>query len=749
MALQHDSEGFLTGDTVRDIKRANNLLKSIRSDIAAIKRAVMAQESREASQSRRATPPAAGNRSRPRFTPVNANERPPRAPRTEQTRTGQTERTRSDNAATPNQAANASNRTASPRSRNEQGEVTPQAGANRGQRQPPATPNRERARDASGRFMADESATGERSAEPNARRDNRGRFTSNGEGDEQSQRTLLNGLADRIATAVTDSSAGLEEVDPTVRAFNEVAEPLARGYQALFSGEKDDTRWYRRIFGELRLFRKEDSVFNRAARRSLRNIEERPPVVDDDGGRSFFGGLLGSILPWLLGAIAGFGPMLLTGIKTVFGGFGLILRTVLAGIFSPIGLAITVAATAAWGLFTDEGRKFFADLGSRISEAWDGAVDWFKETFPGITEKFSKVAETIADLWQPIADFFKDKFGIVQKGVDVIKDGASKTVERVKSSYTKTAETLSEAKSWTVDKVTRVKDWVLGQTSRFFESGNSGAGTVSTGKGDHGGVSYGTYQLSSKQGTLQEFLKSTPFGKQFEGLIPGTREFNKKWKSVAKSEPDFEAAQHDFIQKTHFEPQLEKLRKAGMDLSDRGSAVKDAVWSTSVQFGGNTSLIEKALQGKDVAKLSDADIIKAIQDYKIDNNEGLFESSSAKTRAGTLSRAEAEKEKLLSLAALEASLPATVTHSGQFIGNSPIRTGEPSLRALATASAPSPSVTAIPRPPIIAEAPPLKVPMASDTGKRPVNVTVDRGDVQQNLSDRTIAHIQLGGLGGV
>jgi phage-related protein len=85
---------------------------------------------------------------------------------------------------------------------------------------------------------------------------------------------------------------------------------------------------------------------------------------------------------------------------------------------------VTAAATAAWGLFTDEGRKFFADLGPHISEAWDGAVDWFKETFPGITEKFNKVAETIADIWQPIADFFKDKFGIVQKGMDAVKNVA-------------------------------------------------------------------------------------------------------------------------------------------------------------------------------------------------------------------------------------------------------------------------------------------------------------------------------------
>jgi hypothetical protein len=40
---------------------------------------------------------------------------------------------------------------------------------------------------------------------------------------------------------------------------------------------------------------------------------------------------------------------------------------------------------------------------------------------------------------------------------------------------------------------TTVDGWNLGMTSSRYESGGRGAGTVSTGRGDHGGVSYGTY----------------------------------------------------------------------------------------------------------------------------------------------------------------------------------------------------------------------------------------------------------------
>ncbi|MEO7404886.1 MAG: hypothetical protein ABIU95_14560, partial [Burkholderiales bacterium] len=45
----------------------------------------------------------------------------------------------------------------------------------------------------------------------------------------------------------------------------------------------------------------------------------------------------------------------------------------------------------------------------------------------------------------------------------------------------------------------------LGKLSAKYESGGRASGTVSSGKGDPGGVSYGSYQLSSKVGTAQKF----------------------------------------------------------------------------------------------------------------------------------------------------------------------------------------------------------------------------------------------------
>lgn len=96
----------------------------------------------------------------------------------------------------------------------------------------------------------------------------------------------------------------------------------------------------------------------------------------------------------------------------------------------------------------------------------------------------------------------------------------------------------------------------------------------------------------------------------------------------------------------------------GVDLSNHGPAVMDAIWSTSVQFGGNTTLIEKALKGRQVSGLSDEEVVTAIQDYKIANNSSLFKSSSAGVRESTLKRAKDEKADLIALAKETQETPA-------------------------------------------------------------------------------------------
>ena len=190
----------------------------------------------------------------------------------------------------------------------------------------------------------------------------------------------------------------------------------------------------------------------------------------------------------------------------------------------------------------------------------------------------------------------------------------------------------------------------LGVISAKEESGGKGAGTVSTGKGDKGGVSYGTYQFASEGGeksSVAKFVKSAGYEKEFTGMVPGSKEFSDKWKQIASTDPEFAKKQHEYIGKTHYAPQVEKLSKAGIDVSKRGRGVQEAVWSTAVQYGAGTSVIERALKGKDVSSMSDAEMIAAIQGYKEANVATHFKSSSPEVQKNILARIKREKQALL------------------------------------------------------------------------------------------------------
>ncbi|QZE58692.1 hypothetical protein pEaSNUABM28_00135 [Erwinia phage pEa_SNUABM_28] len=195
----------------------------------------------------------------------------------------------------------------------------------------------------------------------------------------------------------------------------------------------------------------------------------------------------------------------------------------------------------------------------------------------------------------------------------------------------------------------------LGSVSEQFESGGRGVGTVSTGQGDAGGVSYGKHQLATNNGSMMNFLNSPegkPFLQRFGGLAPGTAQFNSVYKDVANTQgADFDKAQSDYITRTHYAPLVAKMQnEVGVDLTKRGAGVKELMYSTAVQYGAGTSVIANALQGKDVNGMSDEELIKTIQDYKAATTDRYFKSSSAQTQQSVATRAQNEKDVLLKVA---------------------------------------------------------------------------------------------------
>ena len=192
-----------------------------------------------------------------------------------------------------------------------------------------------------------------------------------------------------------------------------------------------------------------------------------------------------------------------------------------------------------------------------------------------------------------------------------------------------------------------VRNIGLGSVSAQFESsGNYGA--VSSGTGDAGGKSYGIFQLSSKMGSLNTFLGSSSYASHFNGLAPGSPEFDDKWRSLA-NDPGFAQEQLKYGQDKYYKPALDNLSSMGIDLSKRSQAVQELVMSTSVQYGPANNKLSRVLKGKNVSSLSDAEIINLVQASKAENIKGDFTSSSEDVQNGVLNRIEKERKTLLGM----------------------------------------------------------------------------------------------------
>ncbi|WP_298197072.1 hypothetical protein [Novosphingobium sp.] len=144
---------------------------------------------------------------------------------------------------------------------------------------------------------------------------------------------------------------------------------------------------------------------------------------------------------------------------------------------------------------------------------------------------------------------------------------------------------------------------VLGRLSECYESGGRGPGTVSSGQADPGGVSYGLYQFASRTGTVAAFLdaEGAPWRAAFGAETPGRPGFGVVWQAIAARDPDgFAAAQHAFIERTHYRPVIAAvLARTGLDLARCPAALRDVAWSCAVQHAAAARIIAGAVAATD------------------------------------------------------------------------------------------------------------------------------------------------------
>lgn len=186
----------------------------------------------------------------------------------------------------------------------------------------------------------------------------------------------------------------------------------------------------------------------------------------------------------------------------------------------------------------------------------------------------------------------------------------------------------------------------LGSLSAKYES-NGNPGTIGNNKGDIGGKSYGTYQLTTASGNAQKFANQ--YGGNLKGLKAGTSAFDKAWKAEASKNPaKFKQAQHAYIQQTHYEPAKNAFEKVtGIVVNNLPVGVKDMIWSIGVQHGsgGARSIFKNAGVKKGD---SASTIITKVYNERMKVNK-YFSSSSQAIKNSVLNRFKNEMREALKL----------------------------------------------------------------------------------------------------
>ena len=205
----------------------------------------------------------------------------------------------------------------------------------------------------------------------------------------------------------------------------------------------------------------------------------------------------------------------------------------------------------------------------------------------------------------------------------------------------------------------KVEDMELGQLSARFESGSDGIAAV--GYDRNGGTSYGKYQVSSRAGSLKDFLdfldtEAPDLSKRLRSSGPGNTGSRKgampdTWRAIANEQPErFEDLQEAFVRQSHYKPALESIsQRIGLNPDKVSTAMREVIWSTSVQHGpaGAARIFERAhaMSGKPTDAAYERNLINNVYNIRV----GQFGSSDSNIQAAVANRFKQEKALALNL----------------------------------------------------------------------------------------------------
>ena len=186
----------------------------------------------------------------------------------------------------------------------------------------------------------------------------------------------------------------------------------------------------------------------------------------------------------------------------------------------------------------------------------------------------------------------------------------------------------------------------VGKYAKKYESGNKGSKMISSGKGDAGGVSFGTYQFPSKKDAynLKTFW-SRFYADKFPGVQPGDNQaFKDAWLKAVDIDPEKFFKNEYSIELEHYENNLKSLLKenSGFDPNKFSRGTQEAFWSSSVQYGGGKMLKNPFSQPGLNMSMDKNAALDLIYKYKIDHVNSNFKSSSDAVKSSIKKRFQDE-----------------------------------------------------------------------------------------------------------
>lgn len=622
------------------------------------------------------------------------------------------------------------------------------AGNNRSQGTQPAT-----ARIAAAVPAGRQSATGLKSTQAvvvaTRGRDSSGRFTSTGAAvnsrNQPSGIVLPLNRAGRFVVAGTD---GVANADPTVKAFKEVAEPMQRGYSALFGGGDKKERWFRRIFGELKLFRKEETAYQKAANKALKNIENKKEV---GGTATNTSTSIWNKIPVISPMIRGIGRGVGNIGKGILGaGKGLFRRIPILGALLAAGGAISDIygyesddslssldkykgiGKASGGLAGTFGGMFAGaaagSLAGPIGTVVGGVVGAFLGDQAGqvIGEKFGEWTNDLRE-----ADIPGKIIGVWDSAVKIFSDAWRKTKEIGSKAVDIAVEQIDGLNTY-IDKNTGINPQELGKA--WWDRTNSNLSEALSGVkkgidwvGDNTTIGKGVKELVRSEGLSRVLRRDDGSLETRQGGSRAWRNNNPgnlRYGNFAKSMGAVGADADGY---------------AVFGDADSGRAARAKLLFESQ---GGKKLKTNADYGAGLG-YQDKTLLQAVAAYvpPEDSNDTAAYQKLVLSAAGGVNKRMGDYSPVERQAILGAFEKREGFRQGSVtVANSAVR-----LPA-ATVSAPSGAKPILPMTTSYSEAPPTITPLGTVVQDRPITVNLPSQDVGQDIGDRDIAHIATGGI---